>query len=360
MTLNCSSVVQYLAPAASSAVSSPATCSVQAAVDVDARDLDLGGGLGEREAVGLEGADGLAEGVALLDVVERDLQRALGAGHRGDRDRQALLRQVAHQQLQPAADLADHVLGRHRDVVEEQLGGVLALAADLLELAPAREALGVGGHGEQRHPVAPVRAATITRSAWMPLETNVLEPLSRQTSPSHLASEAIARRSEPVPGSVIAITGTVSPVVTARQPARALLVVGQLGQVRRDDVVDQREVVRDRAGVGALLVDDRVEAEVLDPEPAVLLGRREGDEALLGRLAPEAAVDHARGLPLLGLGHGLLAQEAADRLAEVLVLGLEDRPTHAGSASPSRGRRRSTWSRGRAPCRRPRARAAAS
>ena len=48
----------------------------------------------------------------------------------------------------------------------------------------------------------------------MPLDTNVLEPLRRQSSPSHLAVEAIARRSEPVPGSVIAITGTVSPVVT--------------------------------------------------------------------------------------------------------------------------------------------------
>ena len=69
-------------------------------------------------------------------------------------------------------------------------------------------------------------AATITRSHWMPDVTNVFEPLSRQCSPSHFALAAIARRSEPVPGSVIAIAGTLSPVVTAgSQRARCSAVV---------------------------------------------------------------------------------------------------------------------------------------
>ena len=61
---------------------------------------------------------------------------------------------------------------------------------------------------------SPVRAATITRSAWMPEDTNVFEPLRRYSEPSHFAVAAIARRSDPVPGSVMAIAGTVSPVVT--------------------------------------------------------------------------------------------------------------------------------------------------
>ena len=46
----------------------------------------------------------------------------------------------------------------------------------------------------------------------MPFEMNVLAPLMMYSSPSRLAVVAMPARSEPVPGSVIAIAVIVSPV----------------------------------------------------------------------------------------------------------------------------------------------------
>src|SRR3712207_7238793 len=46
---------------------------------------------GELEARVLEGGDGGAERLALLDVLDRHADRGLGGGHRGDRHAEALL-----------------------------------------------------------------------------------------------------------------------------------------------------------------------------------------------------------------------------------------------------------------------------
>ncbi len=53
--------------------------------------------------------------------------------------------------------------------------------------------------------VGSVLATTITRSLLMPLVMKVFEPLSTYSSPSRIAVEAMLARSEPVPGSVMAI-----------------------------------------------------------------------------------------------------------------------------------------------------------
>ena len=97
--------------------------------------------LGEREAGVLKGADRLAEGLALAHVVERPAERRLGRRDRGGRDRQALLGQVGDEVAKALALLAEQVLDRHMDVGEGQLGGVLGVLADLLQVAPALEAL---------------------------------------------------------------------------------------------------------------------------------------------------------------------------------------------------------------------------
>ncbi len=57
-----------------------------------------------------------------------------------------------------------------------------------------------------------VRATTITRSALIPLVMNVLEPDSTQPSPSRRAVVVMPCRSDPVPGSVIAIAVIISPL----------------------------------------------------------------------------------------------------------------------------------------------------
>ena len=68
-------------------------------------------------------------------------------------------------------------------VGEGQLGGVLAVLADLLEVAPAFEALHAALEDEQQIPrcfsEGSVLTAVITRSALMPFVMNVFEPLTR-------------------------------------------------------------------------------------------------------------------------------------------------------------------------------------
>jgi hypothetical protein len=82
-----------------------------------------------------------------------------------------------------------------------------------------------------------------------------------------------------------------------------------------------------------LLADDLVEAEVLDPGPAVLLGDLHGQHALGRRPGEQLAVDDAVGLPPgLVRGH-LLGDEPAHGLAEVDVLGLEQAAAHAGTVA---------------------------
>ncbi|SQA26331.1 Uncharacterised protein [Streptomyces griseus] len=60
-------------------------------------------------------------------------------------------------------------------------------------------------------PSAVVFATTTTRSAMMPLEMKVLEPFSSQWSPLSSAVVRMPWRSEPAPGSVMAMAVTVSP-----------------------------------------------------------------------------------------------------------------------------------------------------
>ena len=90
--------------------------------------------------------DRLAERLALLDVVDGERERALDHGLGMDRDDQALARQVVHELREALAFLgAEQVLRRQLDVVEEQLGGVGGIEAELLELAAAAEARRIVG-----------------------------------------------------------------------------------------------------------------------------------------------------------------------------------------------------------------------
>jgi hypothetical protein len=62
-----------------------------------------------------------------------------------------------------------------------------------------------------------------------------------------------------------------------RHPALELLGVAELEEVRKRDVVLHRERQREcgQPPAGGLLVEDRVEAKVVDPGTAVVLGHRE-------------------------------------------------------------------------------------
>ena len=81
------------------------------------------------------------------------LQQVLGGGDAGDGDGQPLLGEVGHQVDEGAVQLAEQVLLGDADVVEEQLGGVLGLLADLVEVAAALEALRAALDDEQAEPL---------------------------------------------------------------------------------------------------------------------------------------------------------------------------------------------------------------
>ena len=90
-------------------------------------------------------------------------QRGLGRGDAGDRDRESLLRQVVDEVREALALDAEQVVDRHVDVGEEELGGVLRVQADLLEVATALEAVHAAFEHEQAHARVPLRRVGLDR-----------------------------------------------------------------------------------------------------------------------------------------------------------------------------------------------------
>ena len=127
----------------------------------------------------------------------------------------------------------------------------------------------------------------------MPLVMNVFDPFRTYSSPSRIAVVAMPARSEPVPGSVIATAVIEFAGGDAGQPTLGLLVVAVLDEVRRADVVVQRQPEPGAADAGGrqLLGEHDVEAEVVGAAAAPLLrdGHPEEPVAAGGARTPRAA-----------------------------------------------------------------------
>ena len=111
------------------------------------------------------------------------------------------------------------------------------------------------------------------------------------------------------------------------QPALLLLLGAEVEDRRHRDRGVGVEPGRDAARAARarqLLDPDRV-VEVGPALAAVALGELEAEEAELGAAAVELAREFARRLPLVDVRRDLLADEAPDRLAQLLVLGVERR-----------------------------------
>src|ERR1700731_715718 len=96
--------------------------------------------VGHLEAGVLESADDASEGLPIGDVGQGHFERSLGTRDIPDCTGQAFLGKIEHQVAKAVGRLAQHVRSGHLHVLEEQLGRVLAVQAELLELAPALEA----------------------------------------------------------------------------------------------------------------------------------------------------------------------------------------------------------------------------
>ena len=103
------------------------------------------------------------------------------------------------------------------------------------------------------------------------------------------------RRSEPAPGSVIAIAPTSSPRTSARHPGPPLLVRAVVEHVVRRDLVHALAEAREARRAGAPR-RHALEAEVA-PEPAVLLRHVGAQQPGLPRAPPELGVDVSPRLP---------------------------------------------------------------
>ena len=309
----------------------------RATIDERPRDVRLGAQLGECEARVLERPDRLAEGVSLAHVVERPHERRLAGSHGRGRDRQALLREVADQVAEALALLAEQVLGRHARVRERQLGCVLRVLADLLELARTRKALrsaldddqadaavalgriGLGGDdhqigvdpvGDERlGPVEHVMAAVADRARAHTRQVRADARLGHRDRRDQLA------RGDPP------------------EPALALLLGAVAQEVGEADVVLERhaETEAAHAGVLRLLSDDQVETEILHARAAMALGHGHSEEASTAREREHLAWHDARALPLAVaaiIAHHLALEEGAIALPEVFVHVLEQRASH--------------------------------
>ena len=90
------------------------------------------------------------------------------------------LREVHDQLTEALAFLAEAVGDGDADIGEVQLAGVLAVQTELVEVPPTRSKPGMPrsttNSDRPRWRSFDVRATTITRSAFWPLEMNVFEP----------------------------------------------------------------------------------------------------------------------------------------------------------------------------------------
>ena len=110
----------------------------------------------------------LAEGLSLLDVLDRESKRALNHGLGMNRDDETLARKIVHELREALAFLSpEQVLRRQLHVLEEQFGGVGGIEAKFLELAAAAKTSRIPGFHSP--PVIAPRIASRTARYFGPV-----------------------------------------------------------------------------------------------------------------------------------------------------------------------------------------------
>ncbi|MCY1424311.1 hypothetical protein D9M71_400490 [compost metagenome] len=290
-------------------------------VDERAGHVDGGLHLGQLEAGVLHFQQRLVEHLAVAGIGDGFLHRALHRAEGVHGDEHALFRQLLHELDEALAFFrAEQVGHRHAHVVEEQLGGVLALLADLFEDAAAAEArqvfrlhhddgdaLGAQarvGLADQQHQVGQVAVGDEGLGAVDHVVIAVADGLGLDV----LQVGAGARLGHGDGAHQLAAGHL-------RQPLHFLLFAGVA-----EDVVGADGAVHVGAdaggdGVGQLVADDGVEG-MGAAATAVLRRNRRAEDAHLAGLQPGFAIDVLLPGPALFMGNQLFGGEAADSLLE--------------------------------------------
>jgi hypothetical protein len=297
--------------------------------------------------------------LALARVAQRLLERALGEAERQRRDADAPGVERLMKLTKPSPSVAEQVLGRHLDVLEDQLGGVGRAPAELVLLLARPEA----GRASAATRRADAEPRTLSRSAVSFVRMNELMPsfpprVGHRGHDEHLADRRV--RDEPLaavehvvpfcgtavvrvpPASLPGVgLGEAEPAQHAaageqRDVALALLLVAEVvdrrGAERR--VRGDRDRVR-RVDLGHLVDGDDVARQV-QPGAAHLLGPRHAEEAELAH-ALDVLPGELRDLVVVGRdGRDLALGEAADHVAhgDVLVGEVEAVVHGCGARAP--------------------------
>ncbi len=284
----------------------------------------------------LEAADGLTECLPFPAVVQGPGQSLVGAGHRGHRHREPLLGEVAHELGEARSLLAQTVGHRHPHVGEEELGGVLGVQTDLVEVATPFEALHAALEDQQAHALVALGGVGLDRDDHQVC----VDPVGDEgLGAVHDVVVSVAHRARAHGGQVRTHGGFGhgdSGDQLARddpgQPAGRLLSGGPGQQVGEADVVVESEAQPRTGHPGPLdlLAQDHVEPEVGHSRAAEGLGNGHGQESGPAGGQEQLAGNDPRLLPVGVVRDDLALDEGAHAGAEEVVLVGEKAAAHGG------------------------------
>ncbi len=287
--------------------------------------------------------DRLPERPPLRDVGQRHLQ------HRPDRRHRARSRSTAApvgrfatswRKPCPSSGPSRFPTG-HVHVVEEQLGGVLGVLAELVQVAPAGEPGHAALDDQQRHAAVALRGVGLDGGDDQvrvdPVGDEGLGAVDDVVVTVADGGGGHRRQVRADPGLGHADRGDQLAGDDAGQPALLLLVGAVAEEVGQADVVVQGDP-QPGAGVrGAqqLLAEHGVEPEVGHSPAAVLLRHVHAEKPLPTGGGEQLAGRDPGGAPLVDVRGDLLVDERAHGCAEGLVVVVVQRAAHAASSVPA-------------------------
>ena len=309
---------------------------LETAVHERPADLDLGLKLRQLVLGDLEIEHGAAESLAFAYIIDGPAQGGFGGGNARDRDLQALPGQFPHEQFEALAlGTQPRVTGK-LNILEKQLGGVLRVHAELVEVAALREtrkagihqkqrdALGTGGRVGLGHHDHHIGVLAVGNKGLLAVENVAVAPRLRRC-PHPLQVGAGARLGHGDGADDFALGH-------ARQIA-VLLLFGAIGEdVGRHDIRMQRETRPARANTGQFLhYDGRMKP--VAAASAIVVGDRRQKQPGLARGQPDGPGDDVVLLPLGVMRRDLALDEFAHLVAIKLVLRRKQGPWQHGHSS---------------------------
>ena len=267
-----------------------------------------------------------AEGLAVLGVVDGRGDGRARLGHRADRYRQPLLRQVVPEIAERLVHLPQHVGRGHPNVDERQFGGVLDLAAHLLEFPSPGETVHSVLHDQQSQASASV--VRVRRRAGddhhqVGLHTagdECLGTVDDEMVPVSYRGGAHAGQIRAGTGLGHRDRGEQRARRQSGEPPLPLFGVGVVQEVGQDHLQLGAHGRQGHQRPGGFFLQHHVVAVVGFAAAAVLLGDRHSEHAERTHLLEDLARHPAALLPQRIVGHDLFLDEVARQLAERLVV----------------------------------------